>query len=694
MHMTVRFALTAVFAVCLPALAQPNIVRDDHDRRVRNETEHNTKYHNNADDYPKRTPPKPVPPPVRRAPPPARPVYVPPPRPVATSSNRTYTPNPAPAPTVKSPLSPSLYHTADAELSQAENQLFSKNATSAQTTASLGTIEAKASQGFPRAQFLLGRAYEEGNGHLINNAEALRLYQSSAQLGDSQANYRLVMARWNGELNYPVDGQPLLALLEKQGSAADPGLHYQAGDAYRTGTHGLPFDLARANQYFEAAAKYGSTAGQARMADNYFRGIGVAQDFNKAAQLAQQSLSAQPISATVLAFLYRVGVGGLPRDPAQSLAMMKDAADRGNAFGKAELARGFDGNPTESGSGLPYSEMKRTVEANGLALPPMNERAADVFQRLGANNPRFTIVQLAKFHKSASEVEKAANEKDKLKQFKELAKIDWQNVYLLGRAYLHGDGVTVERERARNLLNWSCYEGFLKEACEQLAWAYYFEERAARAVGKVSTGSSMFSVTAAKADRDAPTAVSAYLCAIGEVTLFFTAAEQRSALRRAAAGGIADAQIELGYLGLKGAPADRPEGLRYLEMAAKSDPNGMYALGVMLANGYYDVAEDRPRAIALFRAAAAEDQINAIHMLALAYEKGIVVKMDHPTALQWAMKAALAGHAKDQLLVARLLQNGMDVPSDPAKSLEWMQKAAANGDPVAKAELAKGFTGR
>ena len=131
-----------------------------------------------------------------------------------------------------------------------------------------------------------------------------------------------------------------------------------------------------------------------------------------------------------------------------------------------------------------------------------------------------------------------------------------------------------------------------------------------------------------------------------------------------------------------------------MELAAKTDPNGMYALGAALANGFYGVPRDRPRAFELFRAAAASDQVNAQHMMAVAYHRGIEVEMDHRIALEWALKAARAGHAKDQLLMARLLQSGIDIPHDAAKSLEWMRKAAANGDAVAKAELAKGFNGQ
>ena len=692
--MFVRLVLSAAFVFCVPLLAQPNIVRDEHDRRIRNETERNTKYHNNADDYSKRTP---TPTPVRRAPVSTRPTYVPPTyapahTPVSTSINRTYTPAPV---TQAPPLSPSLYHTADAELAQAETQLFASGFTSTQTAAALSTIQARVSQGFPRAQFLLGRAYELGLGHLIDNAEALRLYQMSAQLGDTRATYRLAMVHWNGELDNPVDGRFFQSYLKEPIAAGDAEFNYMLGDAYRTGTHALPFDRVRAVQYYEVAANHGSNMARARLADIYFRGAGVAQDFNKSAQWAQQALAAQPIGAAILAYLYRAGVGGLPKDPAKSVEMMKDASARGDVVAQAELAHGFDGNPPASGNGLPYSEMKRLEEAAALELPPMYQRAAGVFQKLSAANPRPTSVQVAKFQKAANELDKAANEKDKLKQTKEVAKIDWQAVFMLGRAYLHGDGVDLNRERARFLLNWACHSGHTQEACVQLTWAYYFQDREEKAAGKPA-GSSMLSVTAASIDRDAPSAVTNYLRAIGDITLFYTVEEQRDSLRSAASlgAGISDAQIELGYIHLKGAPGEKEEGLRNMELAAKSDPNGMYALGAVLANGFYGVPADRPRALELFRAAAAQDQVNAQHMLAVAYQKGIAVEMDHPVALQWAMKAALAGQAKDQLIVARLLQNGIGVPHDAAKSLEWMQKAAANGEPLARAEVAKGFTGQ
>ena len=671
------------------------IVQEDHDRRIKAQTENNTKYHNHADDYSKRSAPKPIP--ARTAPARPRPAYVP-------QSAGTFRPSVAPVINTTRAEQPTVIKTEDPVLVQAGLQLFG-GGPAGDPAEPLKIIREKMNQGSVHAQYLLGRAYEEGRGLAKNDAEALRLFTAAAELGDRQARYRMAMAHWNGELTKPVTGYGLKIYLKDEIAAGDPDLNYMLALAHWEGSKFLDVDKPLSAQFYKVAADHGSAAGCARLADMYFMGDAVEQDFNKSVQLARKAAGAGQVLGTVLmALSYRAGVGGLPKDPAKSLELMKDAAARGDEFSKGQLASGFDGKLIGKDTGLPVSMMKLEAEAMErdakyatlVALPPMTERATAVFEKVSASNPRFSASQMAAMQKAAGASDKAFKLQDKLRQNNELNKIDWKAVYLLGRAYLHGDGVPVDLDRARTLLAGAKYGG-VKAAAEQISWAYYLKDRSQKAAGKLDGDEmGMLAVYAADAYRDAPSPVRAYLRALGKITLFYTIAEKRGDLEYASFADISDAQIELAYMHWQGKFGWRntADGLRFMEMAAKTDPNGMYALGAAYSGGYYGVPQDRSKAFELFRAAAALDQAQAQHMLAVAYYRGITVAKDDPTAMQWAVKPAQAGRSQDQVLMARLLQNGVGVPHDAAKSLEWMRKAAANGDEEAKAEIAKGFSGQ
>ena len=692
-HFLAAMALAVLFGIS--AYGQGGIVQAEHDRRIKNDSYRNTKYHNNADDYPKKSTSSPVP--ARTAPVRPRPAYVPP----SSSPTRTSV-----APTINTnrSVSPTVIKTEDPVLIQAGAQLFGKGATG-DPAAPLAIIRDKMNQGNVHAQYLMGRAYEEGRGLAKNNAEALRLYTAAAESNDHSARDRMAMVHWNGELGQPVNGFGLKIYLEKDINAGDPDLNYILALAHWEGSKLLNVDKPLAVQLYKVAAKNGSAEGRARLADMYFMGDGVEQDFNMTVQLARQAADAGQVLGTVLlALSYRAGVGGLPKDPAKSLELMKDAAAKGDEFSKSQLASGFNGKLVGTDTGVPVSLKKLEADvmardaklASVIALPPMMERASAVFEKVSASNPRYSASQISAMQKSADASDKAYKLQDKIKQSKELSKIDWNSVYLLGRAYLHGDGVPVDLELARTLLVRANSRG-VKAATEQVAWAYYLIDRKEKAAGNQDgKGMGLFSIYAADAYRETPSPVRAYLRALGETTMFNTITQKREDLEYASYGNIFDGQIELAYMHWRGefGRLNTAEGLHYMELAAKSDLNGMYALGAACSSGYYGLQRDQPKAVELFRAAAALGQLQAQHMLAVAYYRGISVAKDDPTALQWAIKPAQAGRSKDQVMMARLLQNGVGVPHDAAKSREWMRKAAANGDQEAKAEIAKGFSGQ
>jgi hypothetical protein len=128
----------------------------------------------------------------------------------------------------------------------------------------------------------------------------------------------------------------------------------------------------------------------------------------------------------------------------------------------------------------------------------MMEHAAGVFEKVSASNPRYSASQIAAMQKSADASDNAYKLQDKLKQNKELYKIDWIVVYLIGRAYLHADRVSVDLDRARTLLV-RANSGGVKASAEQVAWAYYLKDQSEKTAGKLDgEGMGMFAVNGIK----------------------------------------------------------------------------------------------------------------------------------------------------------------------------------------------------
>jgi len=120
-------------------------------------------------------------------------------------------------------------------------------------------------------------------------------------------------------------------------------------------------------------------------------------------------------------------------------------------------------------------------------------------------------------------------------------------------------------------------------------------------------------------------------------------------LRRAAEGGIAEAQFKLGYsltVGL-GAPTNLTEAAKW------------------------------------YRAAATQNHAEAQYNLAVCLEKGLGVKADLQEAFAWHSKAALLGDDFAQKALGVCYEKGRGTTADPAEAFKWYQVAANRGNPDA-----------
>lgn len=88
--------------------------------------------------------------------------------------------------------------------------------------------------------------------------------------------------------------------------------------------------------------------------------------------------------------------------------------------------------------------------------------------------------------------------------------------------------------------------------------------------------------------------------------------------------------------------------------AARSDVWGLYNLATQLALGD-GTAADLPRALALFRRAAAMGHAKSMTMIGLFHEEGWVVPSDRALAMRWYALGADAGDFRGQFNHARML---------------------------------------
>jgi localization factor PodJL len=120
-------------------------------------------------------------------------------------------------------------------------------------------------------------------------------------------------------------------------------------------------------------------------------------------------------------------------------------------------------------------------------------------------------------------------------------------------------------------------------------------------------------------------------------------------LERAAAAGLAPAQLTLG---------------------------GLYEKGV-------GVAKDPQRARIWYLAAARRGNAKAMHNLAVLWAQGAGGKVDYTIAADWFRRAAVHGIADSQFNLAGLYERGTGVELNPGEAYKWYGLAARQGDPNA-----------
>lgn len=161
-------------------------------------------------------------------------------------------------------------------------------------------------------------------------------------------------------------------------------------------------------------------------------------------------------------------------------------------------------------------------------------------------------------------------------------------------------------------------------------------------------------------------------------------ADPLDATRKAAAGGDAESQFQLGlaYDMGEGLAEDNRQAVSwYCEAADQGHARAQYYLGIMYATGQ-GVKQDDAQAVEWNRKAAEQGDVDAQFSLGLSYESGIGVAQDKVKATAWYIKAARQGHSRAQSFTGEAPEKLPESPP-PAKAGTTEPPLAAEPIPVA-----------
>lgn len=142
-------------------------------------------------------------------------------------------------------------------------------------------------QGYPKALYLLGKAYLEGQGVSINYKIAEEYLQKAANLGYTEANVELQ----EYYLNKGMDENPDKAVqfIKARAEAGDPVAQVNYGKCFFDGK-GVKKDLENAFNWFQKSARQDCPEGLYMLGLCYYQGWGVSADPTKASPLFKKAV--------------------------------------------------------------------------------------------------------------------------------------------------------------------------------------------------------------------------------------------------------------------------------------------------------------------------------------------------------------------------------------------------------------------
>jgi uncharacterized protein len=202
-----------------------------------------------------------------------------------------------------------------------------------------------AEAGNPRAQNIVGAAYQYGNGGLpVDSAKALDYFGRSAAQDFPSAHHNLGVLYENGMEGIAPDPVVARGYYEKSVAIGWLGSFESLAHMLRDGIGG-PADLPRALSLLDQGMAQGDMASIHTLAYMYHDGVGVAVDLTKARELyAQVAAAKNPQGMSSYGTMLELGEGG-PIDLAGAQAQYMGAIDLDYVYSGIDMAWLIFNNP-------------------------------------------------------------------------------------------------------------------------------------------------------------------------------------------------------------------------------------------------------------------------------------------------------------------------------------------------------------
>ncbi len=225
-------------------------------------------------------------------------------------------------------------------------------------------LELPAAKGDADASYLLGRAYDKGEGVPRDRAKALTYYRQAAERGNAKAQNNLASFYLSGDGGAAPDK-----------AAAERWLRKAALQNAPLAQDNLGLLLAQENDseaatWFRKAAAQGLLSAQLHLGNAYYNGsAGLSKDYAAASKWFQKAAEQKSDAAqNVLGVMYQNGLG-VTRDTGAAIKWFRRAAEQGNAKAQSNLGQMYCAgqdiatNPLEGYMWLALSAEKGEVTA-------------------------------------------------------------------------------------------------------------------------------------------------------------------------------------------------------------------------------------------------------------------------------------------------------------------------------------------
>ena len=188
------------------------------------------------------------------------------------------------------------------------------------------------------AQYLVGLAFETGEGAKADEAEAARWFRKAALQGNVEAQYHLALLVSKGAKGLKQDWPTALKLFQDAAAKGHASAMNALGRAYQTGT-GTTADPAKAAEWYAKAVEEKLPDAENNLGMLYLEGKGVTRDLAQAFRLFERAAAQNdPWGLNNLGGMYEMG-WGTTVDKAKALDYYKRARAAGNIAAQKNVDR-------------------------------------------------------------------------------------------------------------------------------------------------------------------------------------------------------------------------------------------------------------------------------------------------------------------------------------------------------------------